>query len=250
MKQDLYFKQPLMNSAGMLGFAPDLRAPLDWQELGAFITNPVSLRRRMPAAQPQCIEYPGGFLLHSGLPNPGLEAVLKRYSGQWANTSLPIIVHLMADRPEETSRMVQMLESIENVMGLELGFSPLLSDDIILLAAEMCQGELPLIISLPGGQLLRLGPRLLERGSAALSLAAPRGALGSADGIIHGRLYGPGLFPHTLELVQQAARLRLPVIAAGGIWDLEQSKVMLQAGALAVQLDASFWLPKEKDPVK
>jgi hypothetical protein len=185
----------------------------------------------------------------SKVPN-SIEDEIKRYSSGWANSPLPVIVHLMADRPEETSRMVQMLESIENVMAVELGFSPLLSDDIILLAAEMSQGELPLIISLPGTQLLRLGPRLLERGCAALSLAAPRGALNSVEGITHGRLYGPALFPHSLELVQQAARLRLPVIAAGGIWQRDQSQVMLQAGALAVQLDASLWLLKEKDPVK
>ena len=62
MKRDLFFSQPLMNAAGILGFAPDSRAPVEWERLGAFVTNPISFRPRLPAAQPIRLEYPGGFL--------------------------------------------------------------------------------------------------------------------------------------------------------------------------------------------
>ena len=64
----------------------------------------------------------------------------------------------MADRPEEIQRMVRMLESQENVLAAELGFAPLLANDIIMLTLEMCLGELPLIFSLPVEQVLSLGP--------------------------------------------------------------------------------------------
>ncbi|HNQ95866.1 MAG TPA: hypothetical protein PKH47_14440, partial [Anaerolineales bacterium] len=74
MKRDLYFSKPLINAAGSLGFAPDLRVlqELGGLEFGAFVTNPISLRPRVPTAQPAVLEYPGGFLLHTGLPNPGI----------------------------------------------------------------------------------------------------------------------------------------------------------------------------------
>src|SRR5215510_6411956 len=129
MKRDLYFSKPMMNAAGTLGFAPDPRAGVDLAAFGAFVTNPLSLRPRRPAAKPELLEYPGGFLLHTGLPNPGFQAGLKRYSAKWSRSDLPIIVHLMADRPEETQNMVRMLETQENVMAVELGFAPLLADD-------------------------------------------------------------------------------------------------------------------------
>ncbi len=134
-----------MNAAGSLGFAPDFRdfGSLEGLELGAFVTNPFSLRRRLPTAQPELIEYPGGFLLHTGLPNPGFNAGIKNYASRWDKSDLPIIVHLMADRPEETQHMVKVLEVQENVMAAELGFAPLLADDILLLTLEMCLGELP-----------------------------------------------------------------------------------------------------------
>ena len=145
MKRDIYFSKPLMNAAGSLGFTPDTRTGISLEPFGAFVTNPFSLRPRLPATKPEVVEYPGGFLLHTGLPNPGLNAGLKKYSAKWSRADLPIIVHLMADRPEETQRMVRALESQENVMAAELGFAPLLADDIILLRLEMCVGELPLI---------------------------------------------------------------------------------------------------------
>ncbi|HSL47397.1 MAG TPA: hypothetical protein VK897_28415, partial [Anaerolineales bacterium] len=249
MKRDLYFSKPLMNAAGALGLAPDGRAGIALGKFGAFVTNPISLRPRVPAAKPAIIEYPGGFLLHTGLPNPGFNAAIKKYASRWDKYALPVIVHLMADRPEETQHMVQMLEMQENVMAVELGFAPLLADDILLLTLEMSLGELPLIFSLPVEQVLSLGPRLIQEGAQAISISAPRGALppeirveGKRDReIITGRLYGPSLFPRALETVYSAARLGLPIIGAGGVWSQANADAMLSAGALAVQVDAALW---------
>lgn len=240
MKRDLYFRKPLMNAAGSLGFAPDSRAGISLDSFGAFVTNPLSLRPRSPAVQPDVIEYAGGFLLHSGLPNPGFNTGVKRYASRWDKADLPVIVHLMADRPEEAQQMVRMLETHENVMAAELGFAPLLADDILLLTLEMCLGELPLIFSLPVEQVLSLGPRLIQEGAQAISISAPRGAL-MTDHLITGRLYGPSLFPHALETVYSAAKLGLPIIGAGGVWTKENADAMLSAGALAVQVDAVLW---------
>jgi dihydroorotate dehydrogenase (NAD+) catalytic subunit len=242
MKRDLYFSKPLMNTAGSLGFAPDSRAGISLDSFGAFVTNPFSRRPRMPAAKPAVIQHPGGFLLHTGLPNPGLSAGLKKYAAKWSRADLPIIVHLMADRPEETQRMLRMLEMQENVMAVELGFAPLLANDIILLTLEMCLGELPLMFSLPIEQVLSLGPRLIQGGAQAISISAPRGALTTEHSrLITGRLYGPSLFPQTLETIYSAAKIGLPIIGAGGVWTKENAEAMLSIGALAVQVDAVLW---------
>lgn len=242
-KRDLFFLKPIMNAAGTLGFAPDLHGDVALDRFGAFITNPLSLRPRKPAASPACIPFPGGFLVHSGLPNPGFRAAVKRYGRRWRESQLPIIVNLMADRPDETRQMVQALEGVENILAVELGFAPLLASDIIALAVEMCRGELPLIVSLPAEQVLDLGPRLLNLGAAALSLSAPRGALPRDRELVTGRLFGPALLPRALDAVHSAARLGLPVIGAGGVCTQADVEVMLAAGALAVQVDSALWLP-------
>jgi dihydroorotate dehydrogenase (NAD+) catalytic subunit len=251
-KQDLIFRKPIMNAAGMLGFSPDLRAPVPWDDFGAFVTNPLSLRPRKPANPPASVEYPGGFLLHTGLPNPGLNAAINKHARRWADSPIPVVVNLMADRPEEAQQMVKTLEGMENVTAVELGFAPLLSDDIILLAIEMCLGELPLIVSLAAEQVLNLGPRAVQMGAVAISLAAPRGmlpippqsSLDVGQGFMSGRLFGPALFPRSLEVVHSAARLGLTMIGAGGVYTMENVEAMLGAGALWVQMDAGLWLPK------
>lgn len=241
-KRDLSLRTPLMNAAGTLGFAPDIRATVNWDRFGAFVTNPISLRPRMPAAAPGIVPYAGGFLLHTGLPNPGFYAAVKKYAPRWADSKLPVIVNLMADRPEETAQMVQKLENIENVAAVELGFAPLLSDDIIVMALEMSLGELPLIVSLPWEQLLNLGPRLLQAGAIALSICAPRGALpAESDSLTTGRLYGPSLFPQSLSLVRDAVRIGLPIIGGNGVYSQTNIDSMLAAGALAVQVDSVLW---------
>lgn len=250
MKRDLYFHKKLMNASGSMGFAPDFRNLPDFGSLfGAFVTNPFSLRPRLPAAKPAVVEHPGGFLLHTGLPNPGFNAGLKKYSAKWSRSELPVIVHLMADRPEETQRMVRTLESHENVMAAELGFAPQLSNDIILMTLEMCLGELPLIFSLPVEQVLSLGPRLIQGGAQAISIATPRGALplpSNPSSLVTGRLYGPSLFPQALETIYSASRIGLPIIGAGGVWTKENADAMLSVGAMAVQVDAVLWNPSFK----
>jgi len=242
MKRDLYFSKPLMNAAGSLGFAPDTRLGISLDSFGAFVTNPLSLRPRRPTAQPAVIEHPGGFLLHTGLPNPGLRSGINKYAPKWNKSSLPIIVNLMADRPEETQQMVRMLEDLENVMAVELGFAPLLADDIILLTLELCLGELPLIFSLPIEQVLSLGPRLMQEGAQAISISAPRGA-SMTDHLVTGRLLGPSLFPQTLDTVNNAVKAGIPIIGSGGVWSKENADAMLSVGAIAVQVDAALWNP-------
>jgi hypothetical protein len=154
----------------------------------------------------------------------------------------------MADRPEETQRMVQMLELQENVMAAELGFAPLLANDIILLTLEMCLGEVPLIFSLPVEQVLSLGPRLIQGGAQAVSISAARGALKTEHStLVTGRLYGPSLFPQTLETVYSASKIGLPIIGAGGVWTKENADAMLSVGALAVQVDAVLWAGKTNE---
>jgi dihydroorotate dehydrogenase len=242
-KKELVLVKPLMNAAGTLGFMPDPRAPLPWDQLGAFITNPISLHPRRATRDPAMIRYPGGFLMHTGLPNPGFEAMLKQYERRWQEATLQIVPHLMADRPEETQSMVRALEAVENVGAVELGFAPLLADDIILLAIDMSRGELPLIASLPSEQVLRVGARAVEHGAAAVSIAAPRGTLTEDGKMISGRLFGPSLFPLTMDVVKSAAKAGIPIIGAGGVAALEQARAIIEAGAIGAQMDFALWLP-------
>jgi len=59
--------------------------------------------------------------------------------------------------------------------------------------------------------------------------------------LLHGRLYGPAIFPQALEATNDLVERGIPVVAAGGIYSSTQIDAMLAAGARAVQLDTWLW---------
>ncbi len=240
-RQDLALTSSWLNASGMLGFAP----PQEWRwgrKAGAFITNPLSLAPRTPAENRQALLYPGGCLLHSGLPNPGFRKVIKENTQRWARSELPIWVHLIGI-PDEISRMVRALESIEGVAALELGIPGQTNPEQAAALIQAALGELPLVVNLPLN--LAWAPwvfALPRMGISAISLGAPRGRLPTPDGrLVSGRLYSPSLFPLTLQAVRDLKSLSFPIIAGCGVFTEECGDILLQAGAAAVQVDTALW---------
>lgn len=123
-KRELIIDPPLMNAAGTSGFAPNPHGPVDLSAMGAFVTNPISLDARSPAHGERVLSHPGGVLIHTGHPNPGLRNALARYAHQWARSPLPVIVHLLPTEPAELQYMVLQLEDVEGIAGIEVELPP------------------------------------------------------------------------------------------------------------------------------
>ncbi len=276
-KRGLSLRGPVMNASGILGFADEYRGLIDFNRLGAFVTNALTAARRTPAVPPNAVPVPNGVLIHTGLPNPGVRAAVRRYAREWARLGPPVIVHLAATTPTEVQHSLDILERTESVSGLELG----LRDDISLSEAtrviRAAVGGLPLIVRLPVLRAVELceaatqagadavvvgGPvRSSAHGPLSISIEKPGGDIpppgplsigkttdGEGESFeevqrVTGRLYSPENFPTALEAVRQVntKNLGLPVIGAGGIFSVENVREMLGAGAVAVQLDAVLW---------
>jgi dihydroorotate dehydrogenase (NAD+) catalytic subunit len=241
-RQELYLESPWLNAAGMLGFLPPARWPVP-EAMGAFITNPISQAPRTPAAERSLVEYPGGVLLHSGLPNPGLGRVVRRYGARWSQSSLPIWVHLIGAAPDDIRQMVRRLEGQEGIMAIELGLPPESSGEEALAFIEAAYGELPLVAHLPLNRSREPWVKELPGlGVSAISLGAPRGILTNAAGRqVSGRLYGPSLLPLMLAAVQSVRRLGIQIIAGAGVFHRRDAQTLREAGAWAVQLDTVLW---------
>lgn len=241
-RQDLALTTPWINAAGTLGFTPPARWLLP-ETMGAFVTNPISLTARTPAADRALLPYPGGYLLHTGHPNPGFRRVVRGSSERWAQASVPVWMHLLGTTPGEVQELVRRVEGLEGVMAVEIGLPPTARGAEALAFVEAGFGELPLVISLSitlaGESWLKEMPGL---GVSAISLSAPRGSLPSDTGRpVSGRLFGPGLLPQTLAAVQAVRRLGVQIIAGAGIFRRQDAQAALDAGAYAVQLDGVLW---------
>jgi len=241
-RQGLNLCSPWLNAAGSLGFTP----PESWmwsEPPGAFVTNPVSLFPRTPAEERVVIPFPGGFLLHSGLPNPGLKGLLAG-ARRWQRSAGAVWVHLIGDTPQEIERMVRSLESLDAVSAIELGIAPKAEPEQALRLARAGVGELPLVVNFSLTAVAEAWvDKLAGLGASAVSLGAPRGLLPGANGnLVAGRLYGPAILPLALAAVRSLRRQALPEIAGGGVYRKADGEALLAAGATAVQLDSVLWL--------
>jgi dihydroorotate dehydrogenase (NAD+) catalytic subunit len=240
--QELDLASPWINAPGTLGFAPPARWPLP-EAPGVFVTNPVSLAPRSPAAARALVSFPGGYLMHTGHPNPGLSRVLRRFGERWSQSTIPIWVHLLGSNPGEIQQMAQRLEGVEGVMALEVGLPPGVRGAEALEFVNAAYGELPLVVSMPLGVVEEPWVADLPKwGAGAVCLSAPRGMLQDESGrLVSGRLFGPALLPQALTAVHAARKLGLQVIAGAGIYRMQDALLLRDAGASAVQLDAVLW---------
>ena len=241
-KRELFLEKPFINSAGTLGFAPDPHNMPFLSNLGAFITNPISYKPRVPASNRTYLPYLGGFLLHTGHPNPGINRAIGRFKNRWAGAPLQVIVHLLVENPGTLAEMVRKLEGLENLMGVELGLPPDCSPQLLMDFMDAAFGELPIILCLSPEQIPIFKEMLPELNLSALHLIEPRGTLPDSKGeLVTGRLYGPGIFPAMLTAAKRLIDTGLPMFVNGGIFDQTQAKILLDMGVTAVGLGSVLW---------
>jgi dihydroorotate dehydrogenase (NAD+) catalytic subunit len=231
-----------MNAAGSLGFVPSDSPAFAGLSLGVCITNPISLRPRKASQVPRLLEFPGGVLLHTGWPNPGLRSAVSSYANAWARAPLPVVLHLLVDDAAALRKAMPRIEELENIAAIELNIptdaSPRLAADLVAAAA----GELAVIAQLSLPRAEELADGCLAAGASAVSLGPPRGSLPAADGrLVNGRLYGPAIFAQALAATQTLAKAGVPVIAAGGIEGEAQERACRDAGAIGIQMDVGLW---------
>ncbi len=247
----LIVKAGAMPAAGTFGFGDAYRDTVEFGKLGAIVTNPVSMKPRKPARSVRVVSLDGGVLVHTGLPNPGLSAVLKRYRELWSLLPVPIILHLIATDTDEIRRAMRMIDEAQTVAGVELG----LDDDIdwrqaqTLVRAAAQNSEKPLLVRLPLLTAVEIAEAVIEAEAGALVVAAPpRGTARDphSGALVRGRIYGPLIKPIALRLVGQLTRhygQDLPIIGAGGIHSQQDARdYIVVAKARAVQVDTVTWV--------
>ena len=247
-KYSLIVSTPVMPAAGTLGFADNFKGLIDYENLGALVTNPVTIEPWNPVSGTRMIPLDAGILLHTGLPNPGLSKVISRYRKTWANLTIPVILHLVGTNVRQIEQAGRMLDEVDEVAAVELGLSDDLNEadalDMVKAAAKM---EKPLLVRLPFYECYQLALPVAEAGADALVLtAAPRGTARDqlAGRLVSGRIYGPLIKPLVLRMVGRLRReipQDIPIIGCGGIHSPQDARDYIDAGAIAVQVDTATW---------
>jgi len=244
MKSDLDFLLPgkWMNAAGTAGFIPDKRFISIFPDVALFITNPISYQGRKPASQRNIIPFQGGFLVHSGHPNPGLKKVVPLYRKAWENSPIPICVNLLSDDSDFIEKIVRTIENIDNIVAIELGLDVFLNKEDVGKILDAALGELPIILSIPFEFVYQDWLKeLLFPEIVAISVQAPKGILQFEGNYIRGRLYGRSIFHLTLNAVQHLSSIGKPIFAGVGVLQEQQITMLLETGATNFQAHELIW---------
>ena len=119
----LSLSNPMLVASGTFGYGIEYGDVVDVQRLGAICSKGTTLRPRVGNPPPRVTETPAGMLNSIGLQNPGVDAVLDKYSTTWSGWTVPVIVNVAGESIEDYVEVCRRLDGQPGVAGIELNIS-------------------------------------------------------------------------------------------------------------------------------
>lgn len=259
----LTLPNPILVASGTFGYGTEYREVVDIEALGGICCKGTTLRPRIGNPTPRVTETPGGMLNSIGLQNPGVDAVIARYATIWETWRVPVIVNVAGESVEDYVEVVRRLDGIPGIAGIELNIScPNVGRGGLQFAidADAAAGvtaavrratDLPLLVKLsPNVADVRpIARAIASAGADALTAVNTLSGIAVAGsrsrpllGNTYGGLSGPAIKPVALRVVYEVCQVvDIPVIAIGGITDLDDVLDFLAVGAVAVQVGTAIF---------
>ncbi len=259
----LVLANPVLVASGTFGYGVEYGEVVDVQRLGAVCCKGTTLRPRIGNATPRVTETPAGMLNSIGLQNPGVDAVVDRYTPIWAGWRTKVIVNVAGESIADYVEVVRRLEGAPGVAGIELNIScpnvgqgglqfaidPVAAGAVT--AAVRRATDLPLLVKLsPNVADVRPIARAIEdAGADAITaintlsgMAVAAGRTRPLLGNTYGGLSGPAIKPVAIRIVYEVAQIvDIPVVAIGGITEIADVLDYLAVGAVAVQAGTAIF---------
>jgi dihydroorotate dehydrogenase (NAD+) catalytic subunit len=263
----LELANPILVASGTFGYGVEYGEVVDVQRIGAICCKGTTLRPRAGNPPPRVTETPGGMLNSIGLQNPGVDAVIDKYGPIWQGWNVPVIVNVAGESIEDYVEVARRLDGVPGVAGIELniscpnvgkgGLQFAIDRDAAraVTAAVRRATELPLLVKLsPNVADVRpIAKAIEEAGADAIcAINTLSGLAVSADrtraflGNTYGGLSGPAVKPVALRIVYEVAQVvSIPIVAIGGVTNLDDVLDFLACGAVAVQVGTAIFADPE-----
>jgi len=259
----LILPNPILVASGTFGYGVEYGDVVDVDRLGGICCKGTTLRARIGNPTPRVTETPGGMLNSIGLQNPGVDAVIQKYSATWARWRVPVIVNVAGESVEDYVEVARRLDGIPGVAAIELNIScpnvgrgglqfaidPVAAGEVT--AAVRRATDLPLLVKLsPNVSDIRpIAKAIEDAGADALTaintlsgIAIARDRTRPLLGNTYGGLSGPAIKPVALRIVYETAQaVKIPVVAIGGVTELADVLDFLAVGAVAVQVGTAIF---------
>ncbi len=259
----LRLANPILVASGTFGYGIEYGDVVEVERLGAICCKGTTLKPRIGNVPPRVTETPGGMLNSIGLQNPGVDAVIEKYAKTWTGWRTPVIVNVAGESVGDYVEVVRRLDGVPGVAGIELNIScpnvgkgglqfaidPEAAGSVT--AAVRRATDLPLLVKLsPNVADVRpIARAIADAGADALTAVNTLSGIAVSParqkpllGNIYGGLSGPAIKPVALRIVYEVAQIvDIPVVAIGGVTELDDVLDYLAVGAVAVQVGTAIF---------
>ncbi len=260
------FKNPVTVASGTFGHAEKFYNQEEVKKLGAIVPKTVTYFSQQGNSPPRIIETPAGMLNAIGIENPGIDGFIEKKLPLFQKIGVPLIISILGHTDEQFIKITEKLNSAGGISALELNLScPNLKHKILVAQDPMAtyrvvdkvkkNSRFPVIAKLAPNvtDITEIALAAQDAGADAVSLINTFAAMvidvrtrKSVLGNFTGGLSGPAIRPAALYFVHQVARkIKVPIIAMGGIMNADDALQFLIAGASMVAVGtANFVNPR------
>lgn len=254
-------ENPILTCSGTFGYGLEFLKYYDVNKLGAITLKGLSINPKKGNAVPRIAEAASGMLNSIGLENVGYDSFKNEKLPQIQQklSKTQVILNVFGNSLEDYAEICERVDDFEGIAGIEVNIScPNVKQGGIAFGQDLKSAQS--VVSLVRKKvknktlIIKLSPNVTdisdfaylcqEEGADSVSLINTFKAI-AID--IHkekpllantiGGLSGPAIKPIALRMVYDCAkRLKIPIIAMGGVADYEDVIQFLMAGATAVAI--------------
>lgn len=251
------FKNPVIAASGTFGFGEEYKDYIDLNKLGGISSKGLTLRKNPGNPGIRIYETPAGIMNSIGLQNPGVDHFIDNELVFMRKYDTVVIANLGGHSYDDYSigaakldkadiDMIELNISCPNLKegGMAFGTDPEKASEVISLVRA--ETKHPLIVKLSPnvthiGEFAKIAQ---DCGADAISLVNTFNAMAvdvkKRKFVFNNKtagLSGPAIKPIALRMTYEVAKaVDIPIIAMGGIMDVEDCLEFMMVGASAIQV--------------
>lgn len=265
----LKLQNPVMSASGTFGCGEEINNFFDINKLGAIITKTITMEKRQGNPSARVVETASGMINSIGLEGPGIRNFLKGKKDFLKKLKTHVIVSISATSVEDFKIMTELLDEQSYIKAIELNLScpnvshgktlskykliaqdPKATEKIIKIAKKYTKKTLIAKLSPNVTDITEIAKAAENAGADAISAINTLTAMAvnvekrrPVLGNIFGGLSGPAIKPVALKMVYDISKkVKVPIIAIGGIISAEDALEFILCGASAVQVGTATFV--------
>jgi len=260
------FKNPVTVASGTFAHAQKYYDLEEVKKLGALVPKTVTLKPQEGNPPQRIVETPSGMLNAIGIENPGADGFIEDKLSAFKKIGIPLIISILGHTDVEFETLTKKFNEAGGIAAFELNLScPNLGHEVLVaqdaVATQRIVKKVKSLTKVP--VIAKLSPNVTDialiaqaaedAGADAISLINTFSAMvidvhtrKSILGNFTGGLSGPAIRPIAVEMVYRVTqKIKVPVVAMGGIMTAEDALQYIIAGATMVAVGtANFINPR------